>query len=206
MTTITVTDPKTGKKTSFDITVVDPSQQGGGGSEKPALQHFSVTSSHIVVVQHYRSVVTLQLSPENADISHLRWESEDSRVASVENGVITGVSVGETEVTVTDEKLATQYTIRVQVVTDSSTTSVEESALSQVSVTPNPFVERLRIVNPSELVEEYSLLNVSGQVVRVGKLVGSETVVETADLPSGLYLLRLRASNGVSRTLRVVKR
>jgi len=206
VTTITVTDPKTGKKTSFDITVVDPSQQGGGGSEKPALQRFSVKSTDVVVVQNYRSVVTLQPWPENADISHLRWVSEDSQVASVENGVITGVSVGETEVKVSDEKLGSTYTIHVQVVSNNTITSVEEAALSEVVVAPNPFVENLRIQSSSELVEEYSLLNVSGQVVRVGKLVGSETVVETADLPSGLYLLRLRASNGASRTLRVVKR
>ena len=192
--------------TSFDITVVYPSQQGGGGSEKPALQRFSVKSTDVVVVQNYRSVVTLQPWPENADISHLRWVSEDSQVASVENGVITGVSVGETEVKVSDEKLGSTYTIHVQVVSNNTITSVEEAALSEVVVAPNPFVENLRIQSLSELVEEYSLLNVSGLVVREGKLVGSETVVETADLPSGLYLLRLRASNGASRTLRVVKR
>ena len=170
------------------------------------MQRFSVKSTDVVGVQNYRSVVTLQPWPENADISHLRWVSEDSQVASVENGVITGVSVGETEVKVSDEKLGSTYTIHVQVVSNNTITSVEEAALSEVVVAPNPFVENLRIQSLSELVEEYSLLNVSGLVVREGKLVGSETVVVTADLPSGLYLLRLRAPNSASRTLRVVER
>lgn len=201
---ITVKDPATNKEVSFDITVVDPSQNGG--SSKPALERFSVVSSTVVVVQNYRSVVLLQLTPADADISRLRWESDDSSIATVEGGVITGVSVGETEVTVTDEQTATSYSITVTVVSDNSITSVEDAALAQVVVAPNPFVGFLRIQSVSALVEDYALLSVNGQVVRAGRVAGSETVVETEDLPAGLYLLRLRAANGASRTLRVVKR
>jgi len=49
------------------------------------------------------------------------------------------------------------------------------------------------------------LLNAQGVVVRSGNMDGREIVIETSDLTSGLYLLRLTAENGAVKTYRVVK-
>ncbi len=49
------------------------------------------------------------------------------------------------------------------------------------------------------------MLNAQGIVVRSGNADGNEVVIETRDLTSGLYLLRLTATNGATKTYRVVK-
>ena len=51
----------------------------------------------------------------------------------------------------------------------------------------------------------YALLNAQGAVVRSGNMAGNEVLIETSDLTSGLYLLRLTAENGATKTITVVK-
>ena len=51
----------------------------------------------------------------------------------------------------------------------------------------------------------YDLLNAQGVVVRSGNMDGNEVMIETTDLTSGLYLLRLTAENGATKTYCVVK-
>ena len=81
---------------------------------------------------------------------------------------------------------------------------ITEDVWAELVVTPNPFDNQLRITN-DELRGTYTLLNVQGVVVRNGNMLGSEVVIETTDLTSGLYLLRLTAENGATKTYRVVK-
>ena len=76
--------------------------------------------------------------------------------------------------------------------------------LANVLVAPNPFDNQLRIVN-GDLRGEYALLNAQGAVVRSGNMVGNEVLIETSDLTSGLYLLRLTTENGALKTITVVK-
>ena len=76
--------------------------------------------------------------------------------------------------------------------------------LANVLVAPNPFDNQLRIVN-GDLRGEYALLNAQGVVVRSGNMAGNEVLIETSDLTSGLYLFRLTAENGATRTITVVK-
>ena len=83
-------------------------------------------------------------------------------------------------------------------------TAVEDTVFASVVIAPNPFGNQLRIVN-GELRGEYALLNAQGIVVRSGNADGNEVVIETRDLTSGLYLLRLTATNGATKTYRVVK-
>ena len=83
-------------------------------------------------------------------------------------------------------------------------TSVDDAVLANVLVAPNPFDNQLRIVN-GDLRGEYALLNAQGVVVRSGSMAGNEVLIETSDLISGLYLLRLTSENGATRTITVVK-
>jgi len=73
-----------------------------------------------------------------------------------------------------------------------------------VLVAPNPFDNQLRIVN-GDLRGTYALLNAQGVVVRSGNMYGHEVLIETSDLTSGLYLMRLTATNGATKTITVVK-
>lgn len=84
-------------------------------------------------------------------------------------------------------------------------TSVEDALLAAVTVSPNPFVGELRISNFAGTNGRYELLTLSGQLLRAGSLDAETTVVETSDLPQGLYFLQITTQSGVSKAFRVVK-
>ena len=81
---------------------------------------------------------------------------------------------------------------------------MEDAVFASVVVAPNPFDNQLRIVN-GELRGTYALLNAQGVMVRSGNMDGNEVLIETNDLISGIYLLRLTADNGATKTIIVVK-
>ena len=83
-------------------------------------------------------------------------------------------------------------------------TSVEDAMLTNVLVAPNPFTTQLRLVC-NGATGRYDLLNAQGVVVRSGNMDGNEVMIETTDLTSGLYLMRLTATNGATKTITVVK-
>ena len=82
--------------------------------------------------------------------------------------------------------------------------AVEDAALESMVVAPNPFTSQLRISNPEGVEARYELVNTNGVVVRDGALQGVETVLNTENLNTGVYLLRLLSGTS-SKTLRVVK-
>ena len=51
----------------------------------------------------------------------------------------------------------------------------------------------------------YALLNAQGAVVRSGNLIGNEVEIETSELVSGLYLLRLIDETGATKVVTLVK-
>jgi len=82
--------------------------------------------------------------------------------------------------------------------------AVEDAQFADVTVSPNPFHNQLRIVN-GNLEGEYILLNAQGVKIASGVLEASETIVNTSELSAGIYLLQLNASSGATKTYRVVK-
>ena len=196
-TKVTIT-AKNGTEKTVTVKVVE-----NGEAPKPALEDFSVKNTSIFVVLNYQSTIQLNVTPANADISGLQWRSADEGICTVSNGVVTGKGLGQTTVSVKDPKSSKEFTVNVTVV--DTNTPVEEALLAQVVVAPNPFAGQLRIAHAEVTEGAYALLNASGVVVRQGVLEGSETVLDTADVPAGLYLLQLRTASGVARTVRVVK-
>ena len=83
-------------------------------------------------------------------------------------------------------------------------TPVEDVMFANVLIAPNPFTTQLRLVC-NGATGRYDLLNAHGIVVRSGNVNGNEVLIETTDLTSGLYLLRLTAKNGATKTITVVK-
>ena len=96
---------------------------------------------------------------------------------------------------------ATEKTIEVVM---EAVTSVDDALFASVIVAPNPFTTQLRLVC-NGATGRYDLLNAQGVVVRRGNMDGSEVVIETSDLTSGLYLLRLAAESGATKVVKFVK-
>ncbi len=102
-----------------------------------------------------------------------------------------------------DGKFTVTADIEVKAVFE-KTTSVEDAMLANVLVAPNPLDNQLRIVN-GELRGIYALLNAQGVVVVLGVLENIETRINTSLLPAGMYLVRLTADSGITKTYSVVK-
>ena len=102
-----------------------------------------------------------------------------------------------------DGKFTVTADVEVKAVFEKAT-SVEDAVLANVLVAPNPFTTQLRLLC-NGATGRYDLLNAQGVVVRSGNMAGNEVLIETSDLTSGLYLLRLTAENGTTNTITVVK-
>ena len=83
-------------------------------------------------------------------------------------------------------------------------TPVEDPILQEVKVAPNPCKDVLWVRNTPTLME-YQLLSLEGLLLRKGVCEGEETKISIEDCAPGVYLLRMKATSGLSRTIKVVK-
>ena len=100
-TTLTVSDPLSGRTVTFPVEVVAENNPNNPDPNKPALQDFDKPKNDPVgVLVGGITYIHLVTKPEGADTSGMTWESEDTSIAEVENGVLKGIKVGETKVKV----------------------------------------------------------------------------------------------------------
>jgi Ig-like domain-containing protein len=148
----------------------------------------------------HKLVATLQ--PTDASNQKVTWSTSDKDIATVAaDGTVTGIKEGDATITVTTDEGKFTATCAVKV---TPPTAVEDVVFATVVVAPNPFTALLRITN-GELSGKYELFNAQGIVVSTGVLEKTETRVNTAALATGVYLLRLTAANGATKTITVVK-
>ncbi len=95
--------------------------------------------------------------------------------------------------------------VHAEIYLEDAPTGLSETWAATVQVTPNPFADRLRIVNNDLYNGSYTLYTALGQCVRTGSLCNKEVIVNTADLRAGLYILCLVAPSGETKTFRLVK-
>ena len=60
---------------------------------------------------------------------------------------------------------------------------------SEVKIFPNPANKFFTVI--SEQTHHYSLINTTGEIVLQGKLSGKTTLINTSDLPQGVYFLKI---------------
>jgi thiol protease/hemagglutinin prtT len=88
-------------------------------------------------------------------------------------------------------------------------TGVDEIDYSLLTVAPNPFTEELKILRQEEWLGMlyYEIINARGITMRMGHFDSNELVLDTHNLPAGLYLVRILLQNSVvSKTFRVIKK
>ena len=74
------------------------------GYDADSLVKIFFNQDHITVIETKTAKITYQLSPNIEGRNHVYWESQDPDVAAVDqNGVVTGIRVGDTVVTATTE-------------------------------------------------------------------------------------------------------
>ncbi len=87
-------------------TPVDPDQPGDGGEggeqTSVAIEFLSLDKTSVELKLGETSQIALTVNPENASTDSIEWKIFNTNVATIENGVITAVAVGETTLAVFD--------------------------------------------------------------------------------------------------------
>ncbi len=83
--------------------------------------------------------------------------------------------------------------------------ALEDATLATIAVSPNPFSSQLRIINSEGILGRYEFVSSTGVLLRSGALEGKELVLETAELPAGIYLVRVYGANAMQKSVRVLK-
>lgn len=73
-----------------------------------------------------------------------------------------------------------------------------------IEIYPNPTKNILNIINLSESCE-YIIFNIMGSKVLSGKVSRESNSIDLSELQSGYYILNLKNSNGLNKTLKVIK-
>ncbi len=179
--------------TNFKVKVV---------AKKP-LVSFTINQESIILYEHNDGVLRVVTDPVDLDISGLTWDTEDASVCTINaEGIVHAVAEGTTSVVATLDGQTQKCEVKVLKVGQIDT-PVDDAALANVLVAPNPFNHMLRI-SGYEGEGVYTLVSVTGQLALRGLLQATETLVETANLPAGVYLLRLETGKAL-KTVKVVK-
>ena len=161
----------------------------------------TLPQTELSLVKGATATLTATVAPSDATNKKVTWSSNNTSVATVENGTVTAVSAGNASITVTTEDGNHTATCSVAV---EATSAVEDAVFASVVVSPNPFGEQLCITYV-DLRGQYVLYNAQGVVVASGSLEDGETRINTVSFTAGVYLLRLTAENGATKNYTVVK-
>ena len=161
----------------------------------------TLSQTELSLVKGATATLRATVVPSDATNQKVRWSSNNTAVATVENGTVTAVSGGNATITVTTEDGNHTATCSVAV---EATSAVEDVVFASVVVSPNPFGEQLCITY-GDLRGQYVLYNAQGVVVASGGLEEGETRINTVSFTAGVYLLRLTAENGATKNYTVVK-
>jgi len=192
---ITVTTKEGGYTATCSFTVT---------AEDVVLTGITISPSETTLEVDKETTLSLTFVPITATHKGVKWSSNDPTIATVdEHGKVKGIAAGETTIIAVSEKYeSVTNSCKVTVIPP---TAVEDAVFANVIVSPNPFETQLRISN-GDVRGKYALYNTQGLEVTSGVLEGAETRINTVSLPAGVYLLRLTAENGATKTFTVVKR
>lgn len=145
---------------SVDTGKIDTSKDSGGGSTQNAesaasskentsnattksssaatavisATSISLSKTSVSVKVGSTKTITVNPSPSNAAVS-ITWSTANSKIATVTNGTIKGISAGSTQITVKDSKSGKSATCKVTVTAASSTSTSNSSGASSSSST-----------------------------------------------------------------------
>ncbi len=172
--------------------------------EDVVLTGLTISPSEVSVEANKEVTLSVSFEPVSATHKGVKWSSSAPTIATVdEHGKVKGIAEGKVTITVVSEKYETINNTCSVTVTPPA--AVEDPIFASVIVSPNPFETQLRISN-GDVRGKYTLYNTQGVEVAFGGLEGAETLINTASFPAGMYLLRLTAENGATKTFTVVKR
>ena len=183
-------------KTTFKVKVLP----------KVVVTSFTLNHENLVIYEHNQARILIQTEPAGGDTSGAVWETENSEICTVEDGVVSAIKVGKTRVNVTLNGKTVGCNVEVRAVGTIDETAVADALWADVRVYPNPFTSELFVANLQDATQ-IRILNAQGLVLRSMSSQGLRDIRIAVDtLPQGLYLLVLeKEGTALRKTFRLVK-
>lgn len=145
----------------------------------PQFIHIGITENNIEIEVGMTTSLTAVVNPEYA-FSELHWRSSDDSIAMVDNnGVVTGVSEGTTEIIAYIGDIYASATVRVNYISGINITSVDDTSI-YVS-------DHCIILRGEQTPENVRLYDINGIVM--DENVSDSTSISFDNLASGIYIL-----------------
>jgi photosystem II stability/assembly factor-like uncharacterized protein len=170
---------------TFDVTVVDATDPVL--TNCPISTTETVTSGTSFVIPDYTNTITVT---DNCDMNLVVTQVPDP-------GVLVAIGTS-TNVTLTAEDADGNETICSFNLTVEENLGVDDIVeASDINLYPNPVVDKLHIISDKHRLERLTLFDMRGSVIMDVKVSGMETILETKDLESTMYLVSIQTESGV---------
>lgn len=170
-----------------------------------AIETFELNHKELTVYQNNEAVVRALVNSQVIEGNSVSWTSDNASVCTITDGIVAALVPGTATITATYNGHTAECKVEVRAVGSIDETSVNDTRWEGITVTPNPFANYLRIANNNLIEGTYTLLDILGNNLRGGILTSQEMVLETSELPAGIYILRLQATNGEIKIFKLLK-
>ena len=87
-----------------------------------------------------------------------------------------------------------------------STVQIQDNELGAITCYPNPSEDMFVIhVDQFDLVTNYQVVDLNGNLIQSGMLTSNNTAVDVADVASGIYLVKISSANNILTIKMVVQ-
>ena len=168
---------------TFGISVSEP-------DNSVAVTAIQVTGQTDMTVGSTQALTTT-VSPADATDKALTWASSDGTIATVDDGLVTALTIGSITITATaDDGSGILGSIKVTVTSKSTVLSTGRNNTS-LTIKPNPAVDYLDLNYPTTFNGvSFKMIDLHGKVVFSG-ILDKPTKLDVSSLNRGLYLLKV---------------
>ena len=159
----------------------------------PIIAGITLNKNILNIDKSATSTLTVTLAPAGVTC-YVYWLSNDITVATVANGVVTGVNEGTARIIVTaqeDKNHSFSDTCYVTV----GKLAAGSSNLQGLYVFPNPATELINVTTPS-YPAILNIMDMSGQIIKQVNTTSAETAIDISSFVSGYYLISIQSESG----------
>jgi len=148
------------------------------------------------------SFINSSISFTNNTLNYF-WNFGDGNISNIQNPSHTYTTSGTYTVTLIASNCVFSDTITKTIQIGS--TNIEEVQVSTFEFYPNPTTNQIHLKTDNKLIGSvYTVYDFTGKTILTGKILSEHTVIELANLSSGIYLLNV-GDNLQTKTFKVIK-
>lgn len=144
---------------------------------------------------------SISLAATNNPLFTYQWYFNGSLITGATSSTIVATQAGEYRVLVNNGCYSFSNTISLQ-----TQLGLNEINNNRFIVYPNPAQSVLNIIDTNKLNSEYEILNILGQKIVKGNLIGFKSTIDIQALESGTYFLNIKNNNEETTRIKFVVR